>query len=60
MALDKEWIKEHKKEVIMGGVMTALSVAGIVYMYGQHAQIDSLKCQTAITSQNNDTLMVAD
>ena len=33
MALDKDWIKDHKKEIIVGGVMTIISVAGGVYIY---------------------------
>ncbi len=33
MKINKNWIKEHKKELIMSGVMVVISVAGGVYIY---------------------------
>ncbi len=66
MALDKDWIKDHKKEIIVGGVMTIISVAGGVYIYRLDARTrtyksvnDILRGQLTTTEQKCNTLMAA-
>lgn len=59
MKIDKDWIKEHKKEIITGGVMAVISVTGWVYIRKQINVIGTLSRKLAKVAEDNSTLMTA-